>query len=174
MATFKDVVIGILPIELSTVMNSPNITQDDWRPLRSSGQNDTLDLATGVEMRIQMTYMMDDIELDEGEFDESQAKHKPNHLELTLEKARNLTVEGGRTGIDPEATITVLNSSKTTQCVRNDVNPRWNWKGGFNINEPDWAIEITVKDRNRFGSPIIGRCRVTMTEILAENPFKQW
>lgn len=174
MATFKDVVIGILPIELSTVMNSPNITQDDWRPLRSGGK-DSIDLGTGVEMRIQMTYMMDDIELGEDvEFDEVQAKHKPNYLALTLEKARNLTVEKGRTGIDPEATITVLGAPKTTQCVRDDVNPRWNWKGGFNINEPDWAIEITVKDRNRFGSPIIGRCRVTMTEILAEQPFKNW
>jgi hypothetical protein len=173
MTTFRDVVLGVLPIELSTVMNSPNITQDDWRLLRSSG--DGPDLSSGVEMRIQMTYMMDDIELgDDAEYDEAQAKHKPNYLSLTLEKARNLVVEKGRTGIDPEATITVLNSSKSTTCVRDDVNPRWNWKGGFHINEPDWAVEIVVKDRNRFGSPIIGRCRVTMTEILAEQPFKGW
>jgi hypothetical protein len=173
MTTFKDIVIGVLPVELSTVMNSPNITQDDWRVLRSAGDGGPE--FPNVELRIQLTYMMDDIELgDDTEYDELQAKHKPNYLSLTLEKARNLVVEQGRTGVDPEATITVLGASKVTSCVRNDTSPRWNWKGGFNINEPDWAVEVVVRDRNRFGSPILGRCRVTMTEILAEKPYKHW
>jgi len=39
---------------------------------------------------------------------------------------------------------------------------------------PDWELEIVVRDRNRFGAPVLGRCRVTMTEILAEQPFKAW
>ena len=30
------------------------------------------------------------------------------------------------------------------------------------------------RDRNRFGAPVLGKCRVTMTEILAEQPFKHW
>mmetsp|Transcript_30125 Transcript_30125/g.35520 ORF Transcript_30125/g.35520 Transcript_30125/m.35520 type:complete len:1909 (+) Transcript_30125:29-5755(+) len=173
MTTFKDVVIGVLPVELSTVMNSPNITQDGWRQLRSNGDGGPE--FPGVELRIQMTYMMDDIELGEDpEFDESQAKHKPNFLSLTLEKGRNLMIEQGRSSVDPEAIITVLGTSKVTTCVRNDTNPRFNWKGGFNINQPDWVVEIAVRDRARFGSPILGRCRVTMTEILAEQPFKHW
>jgi hypothetical protein len=52
---------------------------------------------------------MDDIDLgEEAEVDEATLKNKPNYLQLTLEKGRNLVVEKGRTAIDPEATISVI------------------------------------------------------------------
>ena len=136
MTTFKDVVLGVVPIELHTVMNSPNITQDEWRPLRKTADT-AVDTVLG-ELRVQMTYMMDDIELaEEQELDEASLTHKPNFLSLTLEKARNLVVAPGRTAIDPEASITVVgkkfDESKSTTCVRNDINPRWNWKGSWYV-----------------------------------------
>ena len=173
MVTFRDVVIGVVPVELATAMNSPNITQDMWHPLRKTGET-SIDSALG-ELRIQITYMMDDIEVeDDQEFDEATVRRKPNYLELTLEKGRNLKIPPGQKSIDPEATVTVVGTSRSTSCVRDDTNPRWNWMGNFNIHEADWDIVIVVRDRSRLAKPVIGRCRVTMTELLAEQPFKSW
>ena len=100
--TFKDIVIGVAPVELASAINSPNITQDAWHVLRKTAET-SIDRALG-ELRVQITYMMEDIVADvEQEVDETIMKRRPNHLQLTLEKGRNLMIPAGQNSIDPDS-----------------------------------------------------------------------
>ena len=98
----EDVVLGLLPLELGSVMNAPNITTDEWYLLRQTAHTDNTATAvfasmqsddggdqsvggSGAFLRVQMTYMMGEAALDEeldADGDAAEQLKKPNLLEV--------------------------------------------------------------------------------------------
>ena len=62
----------------------------------------------------------------------------------------------------PPATTRVLTPAALT-CTKFAI-------GNGDVALGDAAILIVVRDRSRIGRPVLGQCRVTMIEVLSEQP----
>jgi len=173
--SYQDKDLGVVPLSLSTALQSPGIALDEWYSLQKS--KEMTNNAEG-SVRLVITYFLDqseDLGLDQDvDEDDDHASTGPNAVKVIVEGARNLLPPGGLSTCDPFVVLQCNNKKKESKQVRRNLFPKFGFEQVFYNTEANNPLIVTVKHKTTIGSTFIGQATISMVEIAGSGEFQKW
>mmetsp|Transcript_9637 Transcript_9637/g.30891 ORF Transcript_9637/g.30891 Transcript_9637/m.30891 type:complete len:1963 (-) Transcript_9637:92-5980(-) len=162
----QDQCIGLVIVDLRTVVLSPGIETDEWFELqRAPGMSGP---ASGT-VRLEMTYFLNEGEdaLPEDDYEEGEEEAgQPNVLAGTIARSRGLYLEGKEL-VDAYVSVRVAGGKSSTAVYKKNNSPHWDHRFRLPVADGEETILIKVKDRGVIRNRLIGQCSVPMVEVAA-------
>eukprot|EP00752_Nemacystus_decipiens_P012043 g10677.t1 len=178
--------LGMVDINLMNLSEDGEESQQDYSlepfgRLRAGGRlgsiNLRLKIGAVVNKRDASSKIIRDLKRsadDRGDEDHEYFETPPNFLRITLHQAQDLQTTDSVNTCDPFVIFNLDGKEQRSSIAHKTLNPRWEEVFEFECTSSGEALEITVKDKNRFVNDFLGFVSILMGDLEDKRKMRQW